>query len=99
MKVTMSTLLLKSQSNMLEKDIHDKRKARHHITQEDFTPDSIVDMMLKKLPKDTFSNFNKTVLDNSCGIGNFLVEILKRRLKITDIQRIQLLYYLLWMTS
>lgn len=66
---------------MLEKDINDKRKERHHITQEDFTPDSIVDMMLKKLPKDTFSNFDKTVLDNSCGIGNFLVEILKRRLK------------------
>ena len=66
---------------MLDQDKNDKRKERHHITQEDFTPDSIVDMMLKKLQKDTFSNFDKTVLDNSCGIGNFLVEILKRRLK------------------
>lgn len=66
---------------MLENDINDKRKERHHITQEDFTPDSIVDMMLDKLPQNTFTNFDTTVLDNSCGIGNFLVEVLKRRLK------------------
>lgn len=66
---------------MLENDINDKRKERHHITQEDFTPDSIVDMMLDQLPKNTFTNFDINVLDNSCGIGNFLVEVLKRRLK------------------
>ena len=66
---------------MLENDINDKRKERHHITQEDFTPDSIVDMMLDQLPQDTFTNFDATVLDNSCGIGNFLVEVLNRRLK------------------
>ena len=66
---------------MLENDITDKRKERHHITQEDFTPDVIVEMMLNKLPKDTFTNFSRKVLDNSCGIGNFLVAILQRRLK------------------
>ena len=66
---------------MLECDITDKRKERHHITQEDFTPDVIVELMLNKLPKDTFTNFSRKVLDNSCGIGNFLVAILQRRLK------------------
>jgi hypothetical protein len=65
---------------MLENDINDKRKERHHITQEDFTPDSIVDMMLDQLPQNIFTNFDTTVLDNSCGIGNFIVEVLRRRL-------------------
>lgn len=65
---------------MLEKDINDKRKERHYITQEDFTPDTIVDMMLMKLPKDTFVNFDTNIMDNSCGIGNFIVEVLRRRL-------------------
>ncbi len=69
---------------MLENDITDKRKERHHITQEDFTPNVIVEMMLNKLPKNTFSNFNRKVLDNSCGIGNFLVEVLKRRLEFCN---------------
>lgn len=65
---------------MLEKDINDKRKERHYITQEDFTPDTIVDMMLAKLPKDAFVNFDMSIMDNSCGIGNFIVEVLRRRL-------------------
>lgn len=66
---------------MLENDITDKRKERHHITQEDFTPDMIVEMMLNKLPRSVFTNFSKKIMDNSCGIGNFLVAVLKRRLK------------------
>ena len=66
---------------MLENDITNKRKERHHITQEDFTPDVIVEMMLARLPKETFTNFSKKIIDNSCGIGNFLAAILERRLK------------------
>ena len=69
---------------MLKNDITDKRKERHHITQEDFTPDIIVEMMLSKLPQGAFVNFKKKVLDNSCGIGNFLVAVLKRRLEHCD---------------
>ena len=65
---------------MLEQDKNDKRKERHHITQEDFTPEIIVELMLTKLPQDTFTNFDKKVIDNSCGIGNFLVAILDKRL-------------------
>ena len=65
---------------MLEQDKNDKRKERHHITQEDFTPDVIVELMLAKLPQDLFTDFSKKVIDNSCGIGNFLVAILDKRL-------------------
>ena len=59
----------------------EKRKERHKITQEDFTPDSVVESLLDSLPDETYSNIDKTVLDNSCGIGNLLVGVLKRKLE------------------
>lgn len=65
---------------MLEENKTEERVSRHHITQEDFTPPLIVDDMLTSLGQDIFTNFNKSVLDNSCGIGNFLVKILEKRL-------------------
>ena len=71
---------------MLKEDISDIRKERHHITQEDFTPTVIVNEMLDKLPDSVYKDFDKIILDYSCGIGNFLVEALNRRLKnCTDI--------------
>lgn len=71
---------------MLKEDISDIRKERHHITQEDFTPTVIVNEMLYKLPDIAYEDFDKVILDYSCGIGNFLVEALNRRLKnCTDI--------------
>ena len=66
---------------MLKEDISDIRKERHHITQEDFTPTVIVNEMLDKLPDSVYEDFDKIILDYSCGIGNFLVEALNRRLK------------------
>ena len=66
---------------MLNEDISDIRKERHHITQEDFTPNEIVNEMLDKLPDIAYEDFDKVILDYSCGIGNFLVEALNRRLK------------------
>jgi len=59
----------------------EKRKDRHKITQEDFTPDSVVESLLDSLPENTYTNIDKTVLDNSCGIGNLLVGVLKRKLE------------------
>jgi hypothetical protein len=71
---------------MLKENISDIRKERHHITQEDFTPTVIVNEMLDKLPDSVYKDFDKIILDYSCGIGNFLVEALNRRLKnCTDI--------------
>ena len=45
-----------------------------------FTPAWLVKEMLDKLPQDILADPVKTVLDNSCGNGNFLIEVLHRRL-------------------
>jgi tRNA G46 methylase TrmB len=45
-----------------------------------FTPPELVVQMLDKLPKSQFEDPTKTFLDPSCGNGNFLVEILKRKI-------------------
>ena len=45
-----------------------------------FTPAWLVKEMLDKLPQDILADPAKTVLDNSCGNGNFLIEVLHRRL-------------------
>lgn len=71
---------------MLKEDKNKKREERHKITQEDFTPSCVVEDMLKKLPQSVFTDFKKKVLDFSCGIGNFLIAVLGRRLAfcVTD---------------
>ena len=46
-----------------------------------FTPESLVIEMLSKLPDIFFTSADKTMLDNSCGNGNFLVKILELRMK------------------
>lgn len=66
---------------MLDTDRTDIREERHHITQEDFTPQTVVNDMLARFPEEAFTDFSKTILDPSCGIGNFLVAILERRLE------------------
>ena len=65
---------------MLAKDKTQKRVARHDETQEDFTPNGIVNSMLDQYPKEAFKDMKKTFIDYSAGNGNFLVEILGRKL-------------------
>lgn len=65
---------------MLKEDKNQERIERHKITQEDFTPINIVEEMIGKLPEEIFKDLSHSVLDPSCGIGNFLTEILKRKL-------------------
>jgi hypothetical protein len=57
------------------------RNSRKKQTAEVFTPQSLVIEMLKKLPKDSW-NEDKTFCDPSAGNGNFLVIILKAKLKL-----------------
>jgi len=59
-----------------------------------FTPESLVEEMLSKLPVDYFTSADKTMLDNSCGNGNFLVKILELRMKnnITQIDALKTIY-------
>jgi hypothetical protein len=46
-----------------------------------FTPETLCEEMLGKLPDVFFTSAEKTILDNSCGNGNFLVKSLEWRLK------------------
>jgi type I restriction-modification system DNA methylase subunit len=45
-----------------------------------FTPDSLVNEMLDKLPPECFTD-NKSFLDNSCGNGQFLCAVLERKIE------------------
>lgn len=49
-------------------------------TGEVFTPDVAVQQMLDKIPADFFSDTDKTAIDPACGDGQWLVEILWRKL-------------------
>ena len=58
-----------------------RTQQRIKATGEVFTPTTLVQEMLDQLPKDFFVDDSKTVLDNSCGDGQFLGEILIRKIE------------------
>lgn len=64
---------------MLEQDITQIRKERHSKTQEDFTPDNVLDIMFDD-KHDLYSDFDKTFLDPSAGNGNIILYLLRHRL-------------------
>ena len=64
---------------MLKDDINEKRKARHHKTQEDFTPVEICHLLFEG-QDELFKNFNKTFCDPCCGSGNIIRYLLRERL-------------------
>ena len=77
---------------MLNKAIHharnreymsgiDRDKTRVKATAEVFTPTPLVQEILDQLPPEVFSNPAKTFLDPSCGDGQFLSEVLIRKLE------------------
>ncbi len=45
-----------------------------------FTPTSLVNEMLGKLPPEVFIDPSKTFLDNSCGNGQFLFAVMKKKM-------------------
>ena len=66
---------------MLNQDKTEIRKARHHMTQEDFTPPGIVEQMCSYFSEDLYKDFSKTVCDPCCGIGNILCFVIEKRLQ------------------
>lgn len=58
-----------------------RTQARVKATGEVFTPTELVREMLEQIPIDQFTDPNKTFLDNSCGDGQFLGEILIRKME------------------
>ena len=53
---------------------YEKRKDNDEV----FTPNSLINEMLDKLPEEVWSNSDKTWLDPCAGLGNFSVQVLKR---------------------
>ena len=59
----------------------EREKARVKATGEVFTPTDLVREMLDQLPDESFTDATKTVLDPSCGDGQFLGEVLIRKIE------------------
>jgi type I restriction-modification system DNA methylase subunit len=59
----------------------ERDKIRVKVTAEVFTPTELVREMLEKLPIELFADPAKTFLDNSCGDGQFLSEVLIRKME------------------
>jgi hypothetical protein len=72
---------------------NNRTKERTKKTGEVFTPRSLVLEMLDKLPEDTWQT-TKNFLDNSCGNGNFIIEIIQRKIEkgLTIIQALKTTY-------
>lgn len=63
----------------------DRDHNRVKATGEVFTPTPLVEEILNQFPQELFKDISKTFLDNSCGDGQFLGEILIRKLeKLVD---------------
>ena len=58
----------------------ERERARVKATGEVFTPTALVQEVLDELPQDIFTS-NKTFLDPSCGDGQFLGEVLIRKME------------------
>ena len=59
----------------------DRERARVKATGEVFTPTPLVQEILDQLPKEVFTDAEKTFLDPSCGDGQFLGEVLIRKIE------------------
>jgi type I restriction-modification system DNA methylase subunit len=59
----------------------DRDQLRVKATGEVFTPTELVHEMLGQIPIEQFQDPDKTFLDNSCGDGQFLGEILIRKME------------------
>jgi hypothetical protein len=59
----------------------ERDKARVKATGEVFTPTPLVQEILNQISQDQFSDPNKTFLDNSCGDGQFLSEVIIKKME------------------
>jgi type I restriction-modification system DNA methylase subunit len=58
-----------------------EKKSRVKSTGEIFTPTPLVQEILENLPQEQFTDTTKTFLDPSCGDGQFLGEVLIRKIE------------------
>lgn len=57
-----------------------RSKERIKKTGEIFTPPELVNELLDKLPTELWNIADKTFIDPACGDGNFLVEVIRRKI-------------------
>ena len=65
---------IRLQEEIKDYNTHQKRKENDEV----FTPDSLINEMLDKLPPSAWNDPAKTFLDPCAGLGNFSVQMLKR---------------------
>ena len=70
------SVLDKIQNKITEVSTYSKDKSDKHG--EVFTPPALINEMLDQLPKDVWSDKNKTWFDPAAGNGNFHIQVLKR---------------------
>ena len=71
---------------MLVDDITNKRKERHHITQEDFTPLCVCEILNGNIENELYQDFNKNFCDIAAGNGNIIRCVIKERLNYCNSQ-------------
>ena len=59
----------------------ERDEQRIRATAEHFTPTELVQKMLNSLPEELFSDSTKTFIDPACGDGQFLGEVLIKKLE------------------
>jgi hypothetical protein len=71
-----------------------KSKARVKELGEVFTPPELVNEMLDRLPPELWTDPTKTYIDPACGTGNFLVEVVRRKIEAgsTPLQALETTY-------
>lgn len=67
---------------MINKQIKSKKRVKEKG--EVFTNEREVKSMCDLIPKDIWNNIDSTFLEPTCGNGNFIVEILNRKLKLCN---------------
>jgi len=72
---------------MLENQNTDKRKERHHITQEDFTPESVLKVLCPPDDDPLYHDFSLTFCDPCMGTGNIVLYVYKKRLNNAKTQK------------
>tara|TARA_S200002703_G_scaffold123710_1_gene109680 strand:+ start:211 stop:1470 length:1260 start_codon:yes stop_codon:yes gene_type:complete len=73
-------LASKNSNKNVKKQKVSRNKAKSDEFGEVFTPPNLVSLMLDELPQYFFSK-NYSFIDPFCGTGNFLVEVIKRKIK------------------
>lgn len=62
-------------------NINEERNKRKKQTGEYFTPEWQVRKMINKIPEEVWKDPSKTVLEPSCGDGNFVVQIIQKKVE------------------